>query len=162
MDYIEKKIQGIVNDRRRGAAQLATAAVQILMTVCKRSDSEDLAKLKFNVKQTALSLSMARPSMAPIRNWSLVFAHRFEKKAKIGISPRKARQLGVLVGEEILEQQQAFTLRQIEAARTVLRDCKSVATLSYSSTVESILRHGLPSGCRIIIAESRPLMEGRR
>ena len=162
MDWLEKKIDSVRNDRRRGAAQLATAAVQILMMVCRRSDSEDLAKLKFNVKQTALSLSMARPSMAPIRNLSLVFAHRFEQKAKTGVSAREAKRLGVIVGEEIIEQQQAFILRQIEAARAVLRDCKSLATLSYSSTVESILKFGLPSGCRVIIAESRPLMEGRR
>lgn len=162
MDWIEKKIEGIVNDRSRGAAQLATAAVKILMTVCKRSESADLAELKLDVRQTALSLSKARPSMAPIRNWSLIFAYRFQEKAKAGISVSTAKQLGGLVGEEILEQQQAFILRQIEAARTILRKCRSIATLSYSSTVESILKHALPSGCRVVIAESRPLMEGRR
>lgn len=162
MDWLEKKIDAVRNDHRRGAAQLATAAVKILMTVCKRSKSADLAELKQDVRQTALSLSGARPSMSPIRNWSLIFSHRFQQKAKAGISIRTAKQLGVLVGEEILEQQQAFILRQIEAARAILRKCRSIATLSYSSTVESILRHALPSGCRVVIAESRPLMEGRR
>jgi len=162
MDWLVKKIDAVRNDRRRGAAQLGTAAVKILMAVCKRSESADLAELKQDVRQTALSLSEARPSMAPIRNWSLIFSHRFQQKAKAGISIRTAKQLGALVGEEILEQQQAFILRQVEAARAILRKCRSIATLSYSSTVESILRHALPSGCRVVIAESRPLMEGRR
>jgi translation initiation factor 2B subunit (eIF-2B alpha/beta/delta family) len=162
MDWLEKKIQGIVSDRQHGAAQLASAAVKILMTACKRSKSADLAELKLEVKQVALSLSQARPSMAPIGNWSLIFAHRFQLQAEAGISIRAAKRTGVLLGEELLEQQRGFIRRQIEAARALLKKCRSVATLSYSSTVESILRHALPSGCRVVIAESRPLLEGRR
>ena len=162
MNWLDKKIDAVRNDHRRGAAQLATAAVKILMTVCRRSESAELAELKLEVRQAALSLSKARPSMAPIANWSLIFCHRFQQKAKAGISIRTAKQLGVLVGEEMLEQQQAFIFGQIEAARAILEKCRAIATLSYSSTVESILRHALPSGCRVVIAESRPLMEGRR
>lgn len=162
MNWLEKKIQAIVNDRSRGAAQLAAAAVKILVTACKRSESADLAELKLKVKQTALSLSQARPSMAAIGNWSLVFAHRFQLKAEAGVSIRAAKRMAVLLGEELLEQQRGFILRQAEAARDILRKSSSVATLSYSSTVESILRQALPSGCRVVIAESRPLLEGRR
>ena len=44
----------------------------------------------------------------------------------------------------------------------MLRRCRSVFTLSHSSTVESILRRGVSPGCRVVIGESRPLMEGRR
>ena len=161
MDWIEKKIQGIVNDRRRGAAQLASSAIRILMAVCQRSEPTDLEELSLTIKQTALSLSQARPSMAPIRNWSLVFAQRFLEQINAGISTQEAKQQGVRLGKELLALQQEFIHQQVEAARTIIRNYKSVVTLSYSSTVESILRHGLPPGCRVVIAESRPLMEGR-
>jgi len=162
MDWIEKKIDGIVNDRRHGAAQLASSAIRILMAVCQRSESTDLKELALTIKQTALSLAQARPSMAPIRNWSLVFAQRFLAKTNADFSIREAKRQGVLLGKELLSLQQKFVHQQVEAARTILRDYRSVVTLSYSSTVEAILRYGLPPGCRVVIAESRPLMEGRR
>jgi translation initiation factor 2B subunit (eIF-2B alpha/beta/delta family) len=161
MNWIEKKIQGIINDRRHGAAQLASSAIRVLMAICQRSEPTDLKELTLTIKQTALALTQARPSMAPIRNWSLVFAHRFLEKINAGSSIREAKRQGVLLGRELLALQQEFIHQQVEAARTIIRNHKSVVTLSYSSTVESILRHGLPPDCRVVIAESRPLMEGR-
>ena len=162
MDWIDEKIEKIVNDRRHGAAQLASSAIRILMAVCQRSEPADLKELTLTIKQTALSLTQARPSMTPIRNWSLVFAQRFLEKINADFSIREAKRQGVLLGKELLALQQEFIHQQVEAARTIIRNYKSVVTLSYSSTVESILRHGLPPGCRVVIAESRPLMEGRR
>ncbi len=162
MDWIQKKIDAVRNDRRRGAAQLASTAIRILMAACRHSESVEVEKLTSEVKQTALSLAQARPSMAPIRNWSLVFAHRFQQQTPPDISIRDAKRRGVLVGEELLTQQQKFVHQQVKAARALFGNCRSVVTLSYSSTVESILSHALPPECRIIIAESRPLMEGRR
>jgi len=162
MDWIEKKIDAIARDRSHGAAQLAGSAVKILINVCKRCRGKDLGQLAAVVRQTALSLAKVRPSMAPIRNWSLVFSHRFQEKINDRTSFSEAQQQGVLLGEELLAEQQRFVELQVKAARAILKNRKSVVTLSYSSTVESILRYGLPSSCRVIIAESRPLMEGRR
>jgi translation initiation factor 2B subunit (eIF-2B alpha/beta/delta family) len=162
MDWIEKKIQGIVDDRRHGAAQLASSAIRILMAVCQRSEPTDLKELTLTIKETALSLTQARPSMAPIRNWSLVFVQRFLEIINAGFAIGEAKRQGVLLGKDLLALQQEFIHQQVEAVQTIIRNCKSVVTLSYSSTVESILRHGLPPGCRVVIAESRPLMEGRR
>lgn len=162
MDWIEKKIDAIARDHRHGAAQLASSAIRILVAVCKRSKSKDLEQLKFRVRQTALSLAKVRPSMAPIRNWSLVFAYRFQEKTQEGVSNQEAKRQGILLGEELLAQQRKFVHLQAEAARAILQNCSSVVTLSYSSTVESVLRHGLPSDCQVVIAESRPRMEGRR
>ena len=161
MDWLDSKIDGVRNDRRHGAAQLASAAIRILMAVCKRSESMDLESLTLEVKQTAFSLAKSRPSMAPIRNWSLVFAHRFNQQAARGVSTHDAKRQGILLAEELLAVQQEFRHRQVETARALLGHCRSVLTLSYSSTVESILSHALPSGCQVVIAESRPLMEGR-
>jgi translation initiation factor eIF-2B subunit delta len=162
MDWIEKKIDVIARDRSHGARQLASSAIKILINVCKRSKEKDPSALASAVRQTALSLAKVRPSMAPIRNWSLVFSHRFQEKIGDNSSFSEVRQQGVILGEELLAKQQGFIEPQIKAARGILKNCKSLLTLSYSSTVESILRHSLPSSCRIVIAESRPLMEGRR
>jgi translation initiation factor eIF-2B subunit delta len=100
--------------------------------------------------------------MAAIGNWCLVFAHRFEEQISDGVSLQQARQKGALIGEELLAEQQRLNQQQVHAARPLLGPCKSVVTLSYSSTVEAILRHALSPHCRVTVAESRPLMEGRR
>ena len=161
MDWLDKKIDAVKNDRRQGAAQLASTAIRILLAVCKRSKSVDLEGLTLEVENTAFSLADSRPSMAPIRNWSLIFAHRFKQRAKRESSIDEAKRQGIHLGEELLRMQEKFVHHQVEAARALLHNCRSLVTLSYSSTVESILRHALPSGCRVVIAESRPLMEGR-
>ena len=162
MDWIDKKIDALARDRSHGASQLASSAIKILINLCTRSKEKDPAGLASAVRQTALSLAKVRPSMAPIRNWSLVFSHRFQEKIRDRSSFSEVQQQGVILGKELLAKQQRFIELQIKAARGILKDCKSVVTLSYSSTVESILRYSLPSSCRVVIAESRPLMEGRR
>lgn len=162
MNWIEKKIDAIASDRIHGASQLASAAIRLLIDVCKRSKGKDISVIATAVKKTALSLARVRPSMAPIRNWSLVFSHRFQEKIKDHTSFSEAQQRGVLLGEALLAEQQRFVELQITAARAILKNRTSVVTLSYSSTVEAILRYGLPSSCQVVIAESRPLMEGRR
>jgi len=162
MDWIEKKIDALARDRSHGANQLASSAIKVLINVCKRSKEKDPSKLASAVRQTALSLAKVRPSMAPMRNWSLVFSHRFQEKIRDRSTFSEVQQQGVILGKELLAKQQRFIELQIKAARDILRNRKSVVTLSYSSTVESILRYSLPSSCRVVIAESRPLMEGRR
>ena len=162
MDWIDKKIDALARDRSHGASQLASSAIKVLINVCKRSKEKDPSELASAVRQTALSLAKVRPSMAPIRNWSLVFSQRFHEKINDTTSFSEAQQQGILLGEELLAQQQRFVELQVKAAPAILKNCKSLLTLSYSSTVESILRYGLPSSCRLVIAESRPLMEGRR
>ena len=162
MNWIEKKIDALAKDRSHGAAQLATSAVKILMDVCRRSRGKDVGQLVTSVRQTALSLAKVRPSMAPIRNWSLVFCHRLQEKMNDRISYSEAQQRGILLGEQLLKEQQKIVELQVKASRAILKNRDSVLTLSYSSTVESILKHGLPPACRVVIAESRPLMEGRR
>ena len=162
MDWIDKKINALARDRSHGASQLASSAIKILINLCTRSKEKDPAGLASAVRQTALSLAKVRPSMAPIRNWSLVFSHRFQEKIRDRSSFSEVQQQGVILGKELLSRQQSFMELQIEAARDILKKRKCVVTLSYSSTVESILRYSLPSRCRVVIAESRPLMEGRR
>jgi translation initiation factor 2B subunit (eIF-2B alpha/beta/delta family) len=162
MDWLEKKFDALRKDRIHGAAQLASSAIRILGAVCQRSKSADPEALILEVKQTALSLAKLRPSMAPICNWSFVFAHRLSQQAARVVSVRDAKRRGRLLAKDLLVLQREFIHHQVEAARASLGHCRSVVTLSYSSTVETILRHALPPGCKVIIAESRPLMEGRR
>lgn len=162
MDWIESKIEAIARDRRHGAAQLAGKAVGMLVTLCRRGPASTPQDLAGQVITAALRVARIRPSMAPIHNWSLLFARRFGDLSRNVSSLEDLRRQGAHLGEEIRAQQQGLLRRQVESARPLLAVCRSLVTLSYSSTVEAILRQALPRHTTVTIAESRPLLEGRR
>jgi translation initiation factor 2B subunit (eIF-2B alpha/beta/delta family) len=102
-----------------------------------------------------------RPSMAAPGNWALMFYADLRERLK----SEPASRLGAL-GREIADSMKARLAshagRMAGAAGTVLRDAERAITLSYSSSVEEALKTAAPEGCEIIVAESRPLLEGRR
>ncbi|HVO83790.1 MAG TPA: hypothetical protein VMU60_05130 [Syntrophobacteria bacterium] len=162
MDWIEAKIEAIARDRRHGAAQLAGRAVELLVALCRRGRASTPQDLARQVITAALRVARIRPSMAPVHNWPLLFARRFSDLARSASSLEDLRHRGVHLGEEIQAQQQSILRQQVESARPLLAACRSLVTLSYSSTVEAILREALPGHTTVTIAESRPLLEGRR
>ena len=162
MDWIESRIEAIARDRCHGAAQLAGRAVEVLATLCRRGRASTPHDLARQVITAALRVARIRPSMAPIHNWSLLFARRFSDLTRRVSSLEELRRQGVHLGEEIRVQQQRLLRQQVESARSLLAACSSLVTLSYSSTVEAILRQALPRDTAVTIAESRPLLEGRR
>ncbi|MBW1979755.1 MAG: hypothetical protein JRJ12_00885 [Deltaproteobacteria bacterium] len=162
MDLINSSLQAIERNRRSGAAQLAARAIQVLITVCRRAKAAGGEELAAVVLGSARKLAAVRPSMAAIRNWSLTFAQQFQQYACQGMPMPELRQKGVLLGHDLLRRQQELVGLQLAEARRLLKNCHSVVTLSYSSTVEAMLSRALPAGRQVTIAESRPLLEGRR
>jgi len=162
MEWIESKIEAIARDRRHGAAQLAGRAVEVLVTLCRRGRASTPQELTRLVITAALRIARIRPSMAPVYNWSLLFARRFSELTRRAASLEDLRRRGVHLGEEIRAQQRSLVRQQVESARPLLAACRSLVTLSYSSTVEAILRQALQRHTTVVIAESRPLFEGRR
>jgi ribose 1,5-bisphosphate isomerase len=161
MDWIESKIDAIARDRRHGAAQLAGRAIEVLATLCRRGQASTPQGLVGQVVTAALKIARIRPSMAPIHNWALLFARRFGDLARDAASLEELRRRGEELGEEIRAEQRNLLRQLVVSARPLLAACGSLVTLSYSSTVEAILRQALPRNTALTIAESRPLMEGR-
>ncbi len=62
----------------------------------------------------------------------------------------------------LLEERETGIKNQIRVATEILGHYEKVFTLSYSSTAHKILKHSLKSGANIVVAESRPLLEGGR
>jgi translation initiation factor eIF-2B subunit delta len=162
MDWIESQIEAIAGDRRHGAAQLAGRALEVLAALCRRGRASTPHDLAGQVITAALRIARLRPSMAPIHNWSFLFALRFNEITRSVSSLKELRRQGVHLGEKMRGQQQELLRQQVESARSLLAACRSLVTLSYSSTVEAILRRALPRDATVTIAESRPLLEGRR
>jgi ribose 1,5-bisphosphate isomerase len=162
MDRLDRRIEAIARDRRHGAAQLADKALEILVTLCRHGKASTPENLAQQVVAAAMRLARTRPSMAAIQNWCLLFARRFGSLAESAGSLKDLRGEGVQLGARLRAQRQSLLRQQIEAARPLFTTCRSLVTLSYSSTVEAIIREALPDDSEVTIAESRPLLEGRR
>ena len=63
---------------------------------------------------------------------------------------------------DLLARKAALSDALIAGAKPVLGRARGILTLSYSSTVEALLLEAAAPDCLVIVAESRPLLEGRK
>lgn len=158
MSDLARCVAEIKEDRGRGASELAGLAVETMArilvgeTACGKDEFLKIAN------DTAGKLASARPSMAPIKNW--VFSYYGLLSETLGEQPSAP-----FVGSakiEILNMKADVLKRQVAEAKPILAKLKTIFTLSYSSTVLKVLSESAPEECKIVIAESRPLFEGRK
>lgn len=154
-------LDSIKGDREKGASQLAEIGLQLMAGVCAVAAREKPEKLMEIARNTASQLADIRPSMAPIGNWAIAFVIELEKRASTGsLVPGESGVGDVL--DCVLDRKNLVTKNLVDKARKVTQGMKSLFTLSYSSTVEKILLEAAPQNLITIVAESRPLFEGRR
>lgn len=160
-EEIEAGLAAIAADRGKGAAELARDGLSLLAKAVDAGDDRPQDETLAAVEALAGRLSELRPSMAAIANWAVTFADALEAHLKRPDAEREAAP-GAAVLARLLAEGRAMAARQSEAARPLLKGARSVLTLSYSSTVERLLVDAAPAGCRVVVAEGRPLFEGRR
>jgi len=159
-------IARIVADHERGAAELAESGVELLEEACEQLAEAARgplagATLLADLEPVAACLLTARPSMAPIGNAALAFLAELERRAGTSRDCRRLRPWRAV--RKRLESERRRNLeRLVRAAADVLLGLESVLTLSYSSTVMAVLERALARSTRIVVAESRPRLEGRR
>jgi ribose 1,5-bisphosphate isomerase len=160
IEEIARRVAAIQKDRDKGAAQLARDAVQLLGSMASEETIPD-AQFAELFSHTARALGRARPSMAPLLNGAGTLL-----AAWLGAGgesrPVEARRTVAESAEQWLTRQEtAAAVVADHAARAI---SGTVITLSYSSTVLRALAicwdRNLLTG--VIVAESRPLFEGRR
>ncbi|MGK7345573.1 MAG: translation initiation factor eIF-2B [Candidatus Nitrospinota bacterium M3_3B_026] len=155
----ESGLDGIRKDRSRGAGQLAEDGLRLIAGALKELSRAAPGKVLDEGRRMTRALKGARPSMAPIFNWAAFLLLELEKTlGETGvldpgaIEQAASRVLGL----------KRKTMDSLAAeGRGLLEDVGVVFTLSYSSTVERIIEKA-HRDLRVIVAESRPLFEGRR
>ncbi len=176
-EAIEWAAGAITGDKSSGAAQLALLGLDLMAEACaaasiNQTDNEVDAALP-KILEMVRRIDGLRPSMAAPGNWALMFYAELRERLKSappdGTSGtgRTGEPEGLdALGREIADSMKARIASHgglmAEAAETILRNAGRVVTLSYSSSVEEALKTAAPEGCEIIVAESRPLLEGRR
>ena len=157
---IKNRIDGIRKDEERGAAQLALEAVHLLGEMAADPDipDEQFGDLFIDASK---ELAQARPSMASLLN-AVEFVRTAWEEAGAACNPIRSRPAVAEAARRWDARQKAFATFVADHASEIVSG--TVITLSYSSTILNALE-----GCwqrevlkRVIVAESRPLYEGRR
>lgn len=159
-ERFEQTLRSIQTDQEHGAAQLARMGIEALLAWVEAASNQGDREFLSGIAAAVAHLIGLRPAMAPIANWALAFERRFDQALK-GRTQVDPQPLALQICRDILTAQDAVLARQIEAARPLLEPCDCLMTLSYSSTVEALLREAAPAA-KLIVSESRPLCEGRR
>ncbi|MGD9536291.1 MAG: hypothetical protein AB7P52_00175 [Alphaproteobacteria bacterium] len=143
----------IAADRTHGAAELAARGLDLLAALAE-AEADAGRDVVPAVRALARRLRDCRPAMAPIGNWAAAFVAALIRRID---EPTPWR--GALAA--LAQEREAIAAGQGAAARDALAGAGSVLTLSYSSSVARLLASpGAPR--RVIVAEARPLLEGRR
>ena len=153
---IEEAIEKIAGDKSSGAAQLAAMGLDLMAGACAAPGSA-----LPGIREMAGRIDGLRSSMAAPGNWALMFYAELRERLKTTPGSGMA-EIGAAIAASLKERLASHAGRMAEAARTLLEGAGCVMTLSYSSSIEEVLKKAAPEGCRIIVAESRPLLEGRR
>ena len=159
--FVEDELARIRHDRERGAAELAEAGLHLIARACREGAAGAGSEaILADAAELVRRLAAVRPSMAPLGNWAATFyAALRESLATSGTAPTEACDK---VLAETLARKAAFSDAQVAAARPVVAAAGSILTLSYSSSVEAVLAGAAAPGCLVVVAESRPLLEGRK
>ncbi len=159
-EEIARRIAAFREERSYGAAQLASEAVELLGAIAVDRDISD-ADFAELFPHAARQLGHARPSMAPLLNGAGTLLAAWNQ-AKRSSSTEQTRRSVAAAAAQWLAKQRAAADSIASNATEVIRG--TVITLSYSSTVlraiEACWMRDLLSG--VLVAESRPLFEGRR
>jgi ribose 1,5-bisphosphate isomerase len=150
----------IRDDRTHGASELARRCLRILAEAARGQSTDSVAELRERLLALSVELAQTRPSMAPVQNllrrWREALT--FAEEADLATARRMAvERVEVLIAAS----RQAVTDCAARAAE-LLGSGQTVMTHSLSSTVMEVCRLLKDQGLRMIVTESRPLMEGCR
>lgn len=157
---IEDALAGIAADHDRGAAELADDGLRLLAQALGDSRAPSGEALLAEAAGLVRRLAELRPSMAGLGNWAV--AYYAALRERLAVAKTVEPKLCDTVLAELLDRKAAQRDALVAAACPVLAGAGCIVTLSHSSTVEAVLADAAPQHCRIVVAESRPRLEGRR
>lgn len=154
--YLAKEISQIKNDRESGSAEIAQKTLDLLVSISSMTEKTGYDLLKI-LARSAYEISLARPAMPALRNMAgLVIEMAALEKENLNSKTMAG------IRRRIVEQKKNETDKLFMAMAGLLPHSGNVFTLSYSSTLLSVFSMIDSDRPEIFVAESRPLMEGRK
>jgi eIF-2B alpha/beta/delta-like uncharacterized protein len=151
---LDSIVQDLERDRTSGASALSRRVAQGLADFVRETAATEPSDLLEQLRQAALTLAAARPSMRALANTAglIVAAAAEPPRDLLSLRQRVLQAVG-----DLLEGWDAAAESISSHALNLLPD--RILTYSYSSTVLAAIKRRRPTG--IVVCESRPLYEGR-
>lgn len=154
------KLRAIQADRSSGAAELARSCLEILIETALQDNSDSTQEFLDKLISRIDSLSLSRPSMAPIANLLNIFRENIAKFKNH--PPLEARKRCADAARQIIKASIIATEKTVKNAAALIGNNKTIFTHSYSSTVLQTFTQLSRQNLKVIITEARPLCEGFR
>ncbi|MCK5627975.1 translation initiation factor eIF-2B [Candidatus Bathyarchaeota archaeon] len=160
---LEEAIEAIARDKRSGATELSIKAVDIFKTYVENSTVSKKQFFLDDLSKLGNLLGTAQPSMIPISNVVELVITQADLKAKT-LSLQKLKNSLLDSLEDLKTKITHAQSRIAEHALNFIPDNAAIITLSESRTILEILQQAKAEDklSKVIIAESRPLLEGLR
>lgn len=152
---LSEKIAEIRLDRSSGASQLARKALDVLKFLAQDSKKETYRSFVEDFSKVGKRLFEAKPNMAPVQN--LVAQIVYEVANLVERDLILVRNLIISRIEDLSRELEFAVKKAAELGATIIADCDSLATCSYSSTVCETLKIAKQHGksFKVFVAESR-------
>jgi translation initiation factor 2B subunit (eIF-2B alpha/beta/delta family) len=155
-----RRLRELVEDRARGASELARLALEFLSEYARLCPSEDVGELLRELVHLSSELEAARPSMVAVEN--LVGQWKEALSEAQGRSLEEARALLIGRAESLREGSERAVESAAAHASELLDPGTTVLTHSLSSTVRAVFQRVVDRQVRVLFTESRPGLEGHR
>jgi translation initiation factor 2B subunit (eIF-2B alpha/beta/delta family) len=151
-------LRELTADRMRGASELARQSLALCARSARATPAASADALRGLLERRAAALVAARPSMAPIGN--LLARWRDALGPVAGDELSMLRHRAEAAAQELIESSQQALGRAAAAAAKQIGDGKTIITHSLSASVSEALHRLRGRSTRVIVTESRPLLEG--
>lgn len=153
----ERLVASIMDNRVHGADWISTRALRAMREISDSALARTVDELLRVLRNAAIRIAASRPAMAPVTNNLAHLMHKIPRGTDDLESLRRGVAIKVL---ELVGAQRRRKADTVKNAVEILEEHEVVITLSDSSTVREALSS--TQGHKVIVAESRPLLEGRR
>lgn len=152
-------VEALRRDRRRGARELARQALEDLIEAVRRCDAGEPDELLSETLRFAGQLRAARPAMPSIENLIGRWQDAVSGAPTEPVAETRMRLIDA--ARRVIESVDSAVEALAREAARLIEPGSTVITLSWSSTVAAVFRRLEERDVRAIVAESRPLFEGR-
>jgi len=152
-----KEITQLKNDDIHGASWLSLHALNTLILAVSESQAGTVADFVREIKEVALELTNARPSITPIVNYANRFLHQVITRSQNENNVKALKSFAESKGKELVKSATKAVSKAVEYACGIISDLDTILTCSYSSTVCQVLEvaRQRETRFRVIAVESK-------
>lgn len=154
-------LKSLIYDTTSGAREIAQQALQLLQRVATQSTATTAEGLLDEVADQGLKVVRGHPEMAPVFGSLNRFLLEAERLSEFDIGEARIQTLALLQAQQ--RRLDESVARSAEHCAALIQNGDVVLTYSRSSTVLASLRKAHEQGklFDVVVAESRPTLEGR-